>query len=266
MVWASRRKLLIINPLLSALHVWNMHNIENYSGEELFALETTNSSGYKIYKHAYINLCTCFNTDEIHLELAINQGLGGLWIRTHGAAFLAAFCFCKPSKLLLTCAHFSKHCRDWHEILHSAGSSQKLPQWTTLSVVCTAMWTVGGCVLHSTVMLRSQSAQHLPEEKRYCSIVLTVPTDLASSAGRHSSCSETNGLPALHSSCSHQPLSIICFPFQPSTSHSFNVAGWKVSAGFLVSAAGSRVVFVTCSREQARSRQPGRASSQEVEF
>lgn len=52
-----------------------------------------------------------------------------------------------------------------------------------------------------------------------------VPTALASSTGRHTSFSETNRLPALHSSCSRQPLSIICFPFQPSTSHSFNVSG-----------------------------------------
>lgn len=50
-------------------------------------------------------------------------------------------------------------------------------------------------------------------------------TDLASSRARHAGFSETNGLPALHSSCSCQPLSIICFPFQPSTSCSFNVSG-----------------------------------------
>lgn len=50
-------------------------------------------------------------------------------------------------------------------------------------------------------------------------------TDLASSRGRHTGFSETDGLPALHSSCSCQPLSIICFPFQPSTSCSFNVSG-----------------------------------------
>lgn len=49
-------------------------------------------------------------------------------------------------------------------------------------------------------------------------------TGLATSTGMHVSYSKTNGLPALHSSCSRQPLSIICFPFHSFTSHSLKVS------------------------------------------
>lgn len=51
-----------------------------------------------------------------------------------------------------------------------------------------------------------------------------LPTGLATSTGMHVSYSETNGLPALHSCCSCQPLSIICFLFHSFTSHSLKVS------------------------------------------
>lgn len=139
---------------------------------------------------------------------------------------------------------------------------------TTLCMVVQLCELLGGCVLHSTEMLRSQSAQHLPGERHYYSIILqhcwqTWPVPRAGTAAtpRQMGCLHCIP-PVLASLC---PSSVFHFSPLPPILLMY-LEGWKVSAGFLVSAAGSRVVFVTCSREQARSSQPGRASSQEVEF
>lgn len=110
-----------------------------------------------------------------------------------------------------------------HDILHSARSSQKTS--TMDHIVCVCMWTVWGWVLHTSDATKPKCSAPSRREALLFHDFMAVPTDLASSTGRHTSYSKTNGLPALHSSCSRQPLSIICFPFQPSTSHSFNVSG-----------------------------------------
>lgn len=133
-----------------------------------------------------------------------------------------------PRAVSYACAHLTRHCRDWHVIPCSVSSSHANfchgPHLSLAAQLCEMPITVGW-VLHSAVMLWSQSAQHLPEERllfHYCKTLL--PTGLATSMGMHVSYSEINRLPALHSFSSRQPLSIICFPFHSFTSHSLKVS------------------------------------------
>lgn len=240
-----------------------MHNRENYSGEKLFTLQQQTALDIK-----HINVHKSVHMFQHRWNPFTNHQPGG-FVDQNSWSLLSSTLLSQTLKAVShTHAYLIKHCRDWHKILHSAGSSQKSFTMDHTVCGCVSMWTVGGCVLHSTVMLWSQSAQHPPEERHYCSIILQQcrQTWPVPRAGTPASLRQTGCLhyipPVLASLC----LSSV-FHFSPLPPILLiYLEGWKVSAGFLVSAAGSSLVFVTCSREQARSRQPGRASSQEVEF
>lgn len=195
------------------------------------------------------NLCTFFNTDEIHLELTINHGLGGIcrselmkpsWQHSAFTNLQSWFSHMCPSHQAL---------QGRHEILHSAGSSQKLLQWTTKRCY------------EAKVLSTLQKVHYYSIIWWQCWQTWPVPRAGTPATPRQMGC--------LH--CIPPVLASLClssvFHFSPLPPILLTyLEGWKVSAGFLVSAAGSRVIFVTCSREQARSRKPRRASSQEVEF
>lgn len=156
----------------------------------------------------------------------------------------------------------------------------QVPPIQTSAPDCTCPWlhsyvkcVLSGAQSDTAAMQQCQSTQHLPEERHHYSILLfhyfktLLPTGLATSTSMFVSYSETNRLPALHSFCSRQPLSIICFPFHSFTSHSLKVAvGLKSIHWLLGLCCWKQSVSLTCSRELARSRQLGRASSQEVGF